>query len=150
MLAPYLHILYRTPRNFLHSKCCGIFKDRQLQGSYRFGHSGLCRMWFGRQNSKFLKIDMHILYSDIMHIRPDSKVYGANVGPTWGRQRWAPCWPHDRFYLGDGHIGIYIISCNLNISCLGIWISAVRHYGTEINTGSATITNAAYLKWNHG
>ena len=34
-------------------------------------------------------------------IYPDSKVRGANIGPTWGRQdpggptgpRWVPCWP---------------------------------------------------------
>ena len=25
-----------------------------------------------------------------IHIFPDSKIYGANMGP-----RWAPCWPHD-------------------------------------------------------
>ena len=30
---------------------------------------------------------------------PDSKVYGANMGPTG--PRWAPCWAHDPFYLGN-------------------------------------------------
>ena len=28
-----------------------------------------------------------------------SKVHGANMGPTWGRQ--APCGPHENCYLGD-------------------------------------------------
>ena len=29
---------------------------------------------------------------------PDSKVHGANLGPTG--PRWAPCWPHELCYLG--------------------------------------------------
>ena len=29
---------------------------------------------------------------------PDSKVHGANMGPTG--PRWAPCWPHELCYLG--------------------------------------------------
>ena len=30
---------------------------------------------------------------------PDSKVHGANMGPTG--PRWAPCWPHELCYLGS-------------------------------------------------
>ena len=33
-----------------------------------------------------------------MSIIPDSKVTGANMGPTG--PRWAPCWPHELCYLG--------------------------------------------------
>ena len=29
---------------------------------------------------------------------PDSKVHGANLGPTG--PRWAPCWPHELYFLG--------------------------------------------------
>ena len=29
---------------------------------------------------------------------PDSKVHGANMGPTWGQQD--PGWPHEPCYLG--------------------------------------------------
>ena len=29
---------------------------------------------------------------------PDSKVHGANTGPTG--PRWTPCWPHELYYLG--------------------------------------------------
>ena len=29
---------------------------------------------------------------------PDSKVHGANMGPTGSR--WVPCWPHEPCYLG--------------------------------------------------
>ena len=34
------------------------------------------------------------------HINPDSKVHGANMGPTWtlSDPRWAPCWPHEPCY----------------------------------------------------
>ena len=35
---------------------------------------------------------------------PDSKVHGAYMGHTWGRQvrpRWAPCWPHEPCYQGS-------------------------------------------------
>ena len=33
---------------------------------------------------------------------PDSKVHGANTGPTWG-PRWAPCRPHKPCYLRRCH-----------------------------------------------
>ena len=34
-------------------------------------------------------------------IVPDSKVHGANMGPTCPvGPRWAPCWPHEPCYLG--------------------------------------------------
>ena len=36
-----------------------------------------------------------------LHV-PDSKVHGANTGPTGG-PRWAPCWPHKPCYLGWCH-----------------------------------------------
>ena len=35
-----------------------------------------------------------------IHIIPDSKAHGANVGPNWTGPRWAPCWPHEPCYLG--------------------------------------------------
>ena len=38
--------------------------------------------------------------STLVHVIPDSKVHGANMGPIWGRPRWAPCWPHEPCYLG--------------------------------------------------
>ena len=33
---------------------------------------------------------------------PDSKIYGADMGPIWGGQDpgGPPCWPHELFYLG--------------------------------------------------
>ena len=34
----------------------------------------------------------------LSHWFPDSKVYGAHMGPTG--PRWAPCWPHEPCYLG--------------------------------------------------
>ena len=37
-----------------------------------------------------------------MTIIPDSTVHETNMGPIWGPTgpKWAPCWPHERCYLG--------------------------------------------------
>ena len=40
---------------------------------------------------------------------PDSKVPEANMGPTWVRPRWAPCWSHEPCYQG-----IYVPKIQLN------------------------------------
>ena len=42
-----------------------------------------------------------IWWSHIVHTqdKPDSKVHGANMGPTWGRQD--PCGPREPCYLGS-------------------------------------------------
>ena len=56
---------------------------------------------------------------------PDRKVYGANMGPIWGRQD--PCWPHELCSLGRDcdthmlHFGAGMItSCIGNLSALQV------------------------------
>ena len=48
------------------------------------------------------KIDVSIA-SLAKGVQTDSKVHGANMGPTWGPTgpMWAPCWPHEPCYLGS-------------------------------------------------
>ena len=42
---------------------------------------------------------------------PNSKVHGANMGPTWVGPKWAPCWPHEPCYQGPFFLISGIIIC---------------------------------------
>ena len=59
----------------------------------------------------------------------DSKVHGANMGPTWGPTgpRWAPCWPLEPCYLGMYH---YRCSENQSRSRMNHYISSRLLLGT--------------------
>ena len=52
------------------------------------------------RGSQWWQVNRWILFGKVY---PDSKVHGAYVGPTGGRQgpRWDPFWPHDPCYLGS-------------------------------------------------
>ena len=49
--------------------------------------------WFG-----IIRISASRIILSVMKPIPDSKFYGAHLGPT--EPRWAPCWPHEPCYLG--------------------------------------------------
>ena len=63
------------------------------------------------------------------HNSPDNKVRGANMGAHLGPTgpRWAPCWPHDLCYLGQGKI--WVLFCEHKLWLMGQnW--AKSHYTT--------------------
>ena len=62
---------------------------------------------------------------------PDSKIRGANIGPTWGRQD--PCWSH----VGPMKIVIWVILANckeglrlpyLHLNANAVWIEALAMF----------------------
>ena len=59
---------------------------------------------------------------------PDSKVNGAHLGPT--RPRWAPCLPHELYYLGS--------ICSWHKSCIYDALEMSRNY---INFAKCIICN---------
>ena len=63
---------------------------------------------------------------------PDSKVHGANMGPT--RPRRAPCWPHELCYQG-------CFSCTFIFPCFpDLWYQTDPHwYSTERDWGDHVV-----------
>ena len=59
---------------------------------------------------------------------PDSKVHGANMGPTG--PRWAPCWPHELCYLGWLHNQLLTTLQMHNMS----WELWCRHMDSDIHS----------------
>ena len=50
---------------------------------------------FSHWSHQFDWSDRRRTNEDLFYSIPDSKVHGANMGPTW-----APCWPHEPCYQG--------------------------------------------------
>ena len=66
---------------------------------------------------------------------PESKVHGANMGPTWGRQD--PGWPHEPCYLGIVILNIHYdglkmtswLRCVLDFQhCVFVWSPLKARY----------------------
>ena len=63
------------------------------------------------------------------NLYPDSKVHGANMGPTWVRSvspRWAPCRPHEPCYQGMSSVGCRHSYCNKSLLILGETLSVMQ------------------------
>ena len=68
---------------------------------------------------------------------PDSKVHGANVGPTWGRQDpgGPQCWPHELCYLG-GYIPMILKKKSTDEEYLFITLLGARCDGCISSTST--------------
>ena len=98
----------------------------------------------------------------MLHPTPDSKVHGANTGPTG--PRWAPCWPHEPCYLELNPRVHSSDKQNINVAAprvliLGRWKSCVcsaviavrgieKLDWTIFNTMKETLTRVIYTKFN--
>ena len=94
-----------------------IYKPLRMSWQY-FSH-GICK---------------HLVQSDY----PDSKVYGANMGPTG--PSWAPCWPHKPCYQG-------IVKTVTNSKMIFQWKTLNK---MSLWTGVITTPKSGHTQSNHG
>ena len=64
----------------------------------RLDYELISTLWNGSLAHSTLQLCMSWFDKNIWYDVSDSKVHGANMGPTG--PRWSPCWPHELCYLG--------------------------------------------------
>ena len=65
---------------------------------------------------------------------PDSKVHGANMGPTWvlSAPWWTPWWPHEPCYQGYNETMFHLCNCHA-VGDIVVYIKCM-HYWAESQT----------------
>ena len=94
-------------------------------------HTGVDR---NKKSHKKLR-GKHLCYHHVIII-PDSKVHGAHMGPTWGRQGpdGPPCWPHEPCYQGSSSNRKHQPFPLLSYCAVAVCLKCFLHHILPLNT----------------